>query len=175
MKVCRASGCFRPVFSHGFCQSHQRQRTDEKYLRKQKESKEKRFTPQKKMEAEKIPIEKSFGYTNQMEMFLDLWHDRYVSGKGIICPFTGEKLDRFKGTPYLWNVFSHILNKKNYTYFRLNPVNIMIVHPTFHRIVDQGSTDDRKRHPGWKFDAWDALVIDMKEQYRKFKIENHLA
>ena len=175
MKRCSSQGCRNHVFSTGYCLSHQFNRSDEKYLKHQKEAKEKRFTPQKRMKTTKTPIEQSFGYTNQTEMFLGLWHDRYVSGKGIICPFTNEKLDHYKNTSYYWSCFAHILNKKNYTYFKLNPANIRIIHPTLHRIIDQGSTDDRKRHPGWKWEEWDALVISMKEEYRKFKLENNLA
>ena len=149
-------------------------RSDEKYLKKQKEIREKRFTPQKKMETEKTPIEKSFGYTNQTEMFLNLWHDRYVSGKGIICPFTGEKLDHYKNTQFYWNVFSHVLNKKNYTFWKLNPYNIRIVHPTFHRLTHFGTFADRKLHPTWNFDLWDQEVERLKIEYQQFKKENLL-
>ena len=163
------------MFSHLYCLNHQYKRNDTKYLDRKKMEKEKSLNPHARVNVMPLPIEKSFGYTNQMEMFLDLWHDRYVSGKGIICPFTGEKLDRFKGTSYFWSCFMHVLPKGRYTYWKLNPHNVIIAFPTFHRVADQGTLDERKEHPSWRWDEWDALVIDMKEQYRKFKIENHLA
>ena len=174
MKACKC-GCGYPVFSNGYSKGCQRKRTDEKYIKKQKDSREKRFTPQKKMEATKTPIEQSFGYTNQTEMFLDLWHDRYVSGKGIICEFTGEKLDHYKNTQFYWNCFAHVLNKKNYTYFKLNPKNIRVVLPEFHRIIDQGTALEKANHPNWKFDKWNNEVEEMKITYQEFKKSNLLA
>ena len=127
------------------------------------------------MEKEKKePIEFSFGYRDQTFMFLTLWHDAYVPGKGIICPFTGEKLDHYKNSAYYWNCFAHVLPKGGYTYWKYNPANIRIIHPTFHRVVDQGTLDERKLYPKWKWEEWDALVLDMKEQYKKFKQDNLL-
>lgn len=40
-KPCKRAGCNNPAWSHGYCQNDQRLRTDEKWLRKQKESDEK--------------------------------------------------------------------------------------------------------------------------------------
>ena len=164
MRKCTIVGCVSPVFAKNLCTHHQYLRTDKK-----------KKTPHIMEKEKKEPIEFSFGYRDQTSMFLDLWHDAYVQGKGIVCPFTNEKLDHYKGTQYFWNCFSHILSKGRYTYWKFNPANIRIVHPTFHRICDQGTFEDRKNHPTWKWDEWDSLVLEKKEEYKKFKQDNLLA
>ena len=175
MKSCSVVGCIWPVFGtdkntgFSYCKMHQWRRTDLKRLR-----------PYKKKEedsSEKWNPVTSFGYTSQTDMFLQLWHDADKENhyKGIYCPFTGKKLDHYKNTKYFWQCFAHILPKGRYTYFRLNPANIRIVEPSFHQVVDQGSLDDRKRHPEWKFDEWDELVLRMKSEYIEFKRDNLLA
>jgi hypothetical protein len=52
---------------------------------------------------------------------------------------------------------------------------IRVVYPEFHTIVDQGSSSERAKHPDWRFDLWDAEVIEMKKQYKLFKKNNLLA
>lgn len=79
----------------------------------------------------------------------------------------------FAGMLY-WNCFAHILSKKQYPWFKLNPDNVEVVDPEFHRIIDQGSTKDRTQHPDWAWDEWDAKVIRMKEEYQNFKTKNLL-
>lgn len=161
--------CGRPVFGTdkdtgiGYCSSHQWKRTDKK-----------KKTPHIMEKEKKEPIEFSFGYRDQTSMFLDLWHDAYVPGKGIICPFTGESLYRFKGTTYFFNCFSHVLSKKNYSFWKLNPYNIRIVHPSFHSLTHFGTFADRKLHPTWNFDLWDQEVERLKIEYQQFKKENLL-
>lgn len=165
----RTCFCGRSVFGtdkntgEGFCASHQWKRTDKKKKTTTVMEKEK-----------KEPIEYSFGYRNQTDMFFDLWEKAYVPGKGVVCPFTNEKLDHYRNTQYFWNCFMHILPKGRYTYWKYNPANIIIAHPTFHRVCDAGSLAERKHHPTWNFEAWDSLVLEKKEEYRKFKQDNLL-
>ena len=169
-RTCSADNCSRSVWGtdkitgKGYCQRHQFFRTDKK-------KKTSHIMEKKKKE----PIEFSFGYKDQTSLFLDMWHDAYVPGKGVVCPFTNEKLDHYRNTQYFFNCFSHILPKGRYTYWKFNPANIRIVHPTFHRVASHGTLEERKYHPGWKFDEWDALVLEKKEEYQKFKQENLLA
>lgn len=148
----------------GYCQSHQWKRTDKK-----------KKTPMVMEKEDKKPIEHSFGYINQSDMFFDLWEKAQVPGKGIICPFTHHRLNCYFGSSYFFSCFAHILPKGRYTYWKYNPDNIAIVHPDFHAVVDGGSTDDRKKHPEWDFDAWDALVEKKKAEYVQFKKDNLLA
>ncbi len=121
-----------------------------------------------------IPPEFSFGYEWELGMFLDLWHKEYYKNKKVVCPYTGEDVTHLRSKDSFYSCFSHILPKGRYPYFKFNPANIRIVYPLFHRIVDQGTMKDRTNHPDWKFDQWDADVLLMKEEYRKFKEKNLL-
>lgn len=163
MKACKKEGCFRPVWGKGFCLSHQ-------YLRQDKPKK-----PLFKRQESHPTHTMDFGFDSQEDMFTHLWSNARDAKGYVKCQYTGQPLNGFaKSTQWYW-CFAHILNKKNYTYFKLNPANIAIVHPEFHRIIDQGTTKDREKHPEWKWEAWDRKVIQMKEEYNKFKFENHLA
>lgn len=175
MKRCKSEGCRNYVFSNLYCLNHQYKRTDSKYLDRKRMEKEQKTNPHARVNVMPAPIEHSFGYKDQTSMFLDMWHDAYVPGKGVICPFTGEKLDHYFRSQFFWNCFAHVLPKGRYTYWKYNPANIRIVFPVFHRIVDAGTLEERKHHPTWDFEAWDSLVLEKKEEYRKFKQDNLLA
>lgn len=163
MKTCKHPTCPYPVFSHLYCKSHQYLRTDRK--------------------PKKIPLrtqrthvrDYSFGFENQTDLFEWLWEEVKDKNGMVICPYTKERLNRFYNTEMYFNCFSHILPKGKYTYFKLNPKNVRVVHPDFHRIIDQGTSLDRINHPDWKFSAWDNEVEDMKIQYQLFKKQNLLA
>jgi hypothetical protein len=116
-----------------------------------------------------------FGFDNQMEMFLTLWDNSKDNQARVICPYTGEILNFYHNTNMFWSCFAHILPKGRYPYFKLNPDNIRIVHPSFHNFTHNGIFTGRKLHPTWKWDIWDSEVIALKEKYAKFKKENLLA
>ena len=164
MKRCAAFGCVNPSQSHGYCFRHGYLRTDER--------RPKRVI--KKPSEPKAVSTPTFGFEDQTSMFLWLWDQAKDAEGYVFCPYTGKRLNGFWGSDVWFQCFAHILNKKNYTYFKLNPENVRVVHPIFHRIIDQGTLDDRKGHPVWKWDEWDALVIAMKEEYQNFKIKNLL-
>lgn len=119
----------------------------------------------------KSTLKKTWGYSSQVDMFDDLWAKATKYGKVVpVCPFTNEKLD---SVGLLWyNMFAHILRKSAYPLWRLNPNNIRIVYPEFHRIVDQGRLQERALHPEWKWDEWDSLVEEKKQEYEIFIKEN---
>ena len=166
MKICQAENCNYPVFGGGYCKYHQSKRTDGK----------KPHSLQYQIPKKKDPSELlfSFGYDNQVQMFGDLWHDEKKKNGWVTCPFTGEPLEGYKNTNLYWSCFAHILGKGKYPYFKLNPANIRIVHPNFHKICDQGTQADRAKHPNWRWDLWDAEVEKMKEEYQNFKKVNLL-
>jgi hypothetical protein len=170
MKTCKAEGCVRPVFSHGFCQSHQRQRTDDKYNRTYKAN---RGIP-KYTKKEKIQ-DFNFGFESQLDLFAWLWQEAKDKNGIVICPYTNERLNCFYNTEQWLSCFAHILPKGRYTYFRTNPKNVAVCHPDFHHIVDQGTSLDRANHPTWKFEKWDQRKEEMKIQYQLFKKQNLLA
>ena len=166
----RTCFCGRPVFGTdkdtgiGYCASHQWKRTDKKKL-------DIKTTPM----IEKIPIEHSFGYVNQTDLFFALWEKARRDGRGtVLCPFTGVDVSKYYRTPLFWSIFAHVLPKGRYPYFKLNPDNIRLVDVNFHKIIDQGTLVHRKWYPEWKWDDWDSLVLEMKDKYSTFKKENML-
>jgi hypothetical protein len=70
--------------------------------------------------------------------------------------------------------FAHILPKGTYTYWKLNPEYILIMHPEAHHIFDQGTQEDRKKYPDWNWEWLDAKVEKAKKEYRKFVKANNL-
>jgi hypothetical protein len=170
MKTCKSKNCIYPVFSHGYCQSHQRERTDDKYNRTHKSN---RGIPQ--YTDKKRDHEISFGFEGQLDLFNWLWEDAKDKNGIVRCPYTGERLNRFYNTELWLNCFAHILPKGQYTYFKLNPKNVKVIFPDFHKIVDQGTSLDRVNHPSWKFEAWDQRKEELKIEYQLFKKQNLLA
>jgi len=160
MKTCRVEGCPNFIWGKGYCKSHQ-------YLRD--DLKRKKHTPVKDKK-EML----SFGFENQLQLFLHCWEKAKNSKGEIICPFTGGKLNDYSGTDLWLSCFSHILPKGRYTYWKLNPENICVVNPDFHYIIEFGTMEDRARHPGWKFSLWDQKVYEMKQKYEQFKKSNLL-
>lgn len=162
MKNCQVEGCVSPVWGKGYCRRHQWKRQDKKPSAILKKS-------------EKKPAHTiDWGFESQFDIFVWLWEDSKNLKGQVICPYTNEQLNKYYKTEVWWNCFSHILNKKNYPYFKLNPANIAVVFPEFHRIIDQGTTKDREAHTYWKWELWDAKVIQMKDEYVKFKKVNLL-
>lgn len=162
MKACQAPNCISPVFSNHYCQRHQRLRTDEKYLRKQKEKLQKKFHPVKK-----IVRNINFGFKGELDMFNYIWETR-----PHVCEFTGERLEQFHGTDLWYSCFLHVLPKGKFPLFKLNSENVRLGFPAFHTIIDQGTEADRAKHPEWDFRHWDELHQEMKEEYIAFKKEN---
>lgn len=162
-KPCKADNCYSRRWGGGFCQRHQWMRDD----KKKKSIAKITATPR----ANKI----GFGFEDQLSMFQALWENAMDKNGVVTCPYTGECLNRFYNTEMWYSCFAHVLPKGRYTYFKLNPANIRIVHPDFHTIVDQGSSDDRTKHPDWDFDKWDGEKEAMKVEYQKFKNENQLS
>lgn len=158
MKTCQVDGCFNPVWGKMLCKNHQ-------YLRVDKKPK-----PLKLIRDKEYP----FGFSNQQSMFEWLWEKAKDKNGNVICPYTKEVLNRFYGTELWWSCFAHILPKGKYTYFKLNPENIQIIFPEFHRLTDQGTLAERKKHPEWNFGLWYAKVFEMKQKYQNYKKENLL-
>jgi len=168
MRICKYKDCNFPVFGtdkntgKGYCQSHQWCRTDRKSKKPSSSNKNSK------------PIECSFGYEDQFTLFMSLWQSAKDKNGDIICPFTNMRLNHLRYRNIFWNCFMHILPKKNYPYFKLNPNNVRVVYPEFHRIHDQGSSKDREKHPKWKWEEVDSLKEELKQEYQEFKKQNFL-
>lgn len=163
MKTCKC-GCGWPVFSHGYAKYCQYKRTDDK----------KTGSTAIKHSDRLKSLENSFGFDSQQGMFYALWDLAKDMNTDVWCVYTGERLNRFRDGKIWFQCFMHLLPKGKYTYFKLNPDNIRIVFPEFHRICDRGTSDDRKKHPTWRWDLWAVDVLNMKEAYAKFKHDNLL-
>ena len=170
MKICNQEDCTNPVFSHLYCRWHQNKRTD---------NIPKAFKPRKPIakRSKREPMHKiDWGFTSQIDLFMDLWEKARGENGLVICKYSGKILNGYEtDMKRFLCCFAHVLNKKNWPLYKLNPDNIRIVLPEFHSIVDCGTFDDRKKHPDWKFDEWDSEVIEMKQKYYAFKKDNLLA
>jgi hypothetical protein len=163
MKTCTVENCVSPIWGKGYCQRHQ-------YLRQDKKK------PQRTIlkHSEKKPAHTiDWGFDDQITLFWHLWDNRMNKDGSVTCKYTGERLPKY--SPFYISYFAHLLPKKNYPYFKLNPDNVEIVSNEFHRIVDQGTRAERLQHPDWKWDLWDSKVLQMKDEYVKFKKDNLLA
>lgn len=114
-----------------------------------------------------------FGFDSQVQLFK---HVYFKARKPIKCMISGRFItDCMDGPIEHWiQFFAHILPKGKFTYWRLNPRNIVMLHPEAHRIVDQGSLSDRHDHPDWDWAAWEDAVILAKKEYKKFVKEHNL-
>ena len=168
MRTCSVDNCNYSVFGtdkktgKGYCKFHQSKRTDKKATVRT-------FKPIAKR-SKKTPFHKiGWGFISQVDLFQKLWN----SSAKHVCPYTGEILDYIPMDRRIC-CFAHVLPKGRYPLFKLNPENIRIVFPDFHHAVDQGTSEDRKKHPDWRFDLWNQDVQTMKEKYQEFKNENLL-
>lgn len=149
---CKARGCFFNVFSHGYCNRHQ-------YLWKSKlpipKYKKKAVNPN------------NFGFSSQLEMMMFVV---YAAPRPIICPISGHNITNyFKGEPGEWvSCCAHIIPKGKYPLFKLNPANIMLVHPDVHRLLDQG-TELQRMSTGWDFSPFYKRQEQLKLEYDKYR------
>jgi len=155
-KQCKHPGCYFPVFSNGYCQRHQNDRTDEKWLRaKQK----KEYDKNKWMKGQKQLKDSGKKPTGEKEMFDEIWNER-----PRVSHVSGESLQRWEDTKLFVNLFSHILPKGNYSRYRLNKENIILLTPQQHLNWHSYTRDKLlTMDAGWRkvFDLYDKL----KEEY----------
>ena len=176
MRTCSVDGCDFNVWGTdrntgiGYCSNHQWMRTD---LKKKEHKLRKPIAKRSK----KKPFHRiDWGFTSQVDLFMELWEKARDDNGLIRCEYSGMILNGYETDMKRWLCCcAHVLPKKNYPLFKLNPDNIRIVLPEFHSIVDQGRLQDRDAHPDWKFDVWDSLVIEMKQKYLDLNRDNLLA
>lgn len=56
---------------------------------------------------------------------------------------TGRSLQEFQGTRLFFSLFAHIKPKGRFPELRLDPGNIVLLHPEEHRLLDQGTEAQR--------------------------------
>lgn len=99
--------------------------------------------------------------SGELELFEQIWAERpHVS---IV---SGELLDQH-ALMYFPNLFHHVLPKKNYSRYRLNKDNIVLLTPLEHlRIHSLGRESLLKYHQGFQ------KVLDMYEELREEYMNN---
>lgn len=118
----------------------------------------------------KFSNEEHWGFKSQVELFEYIW-----IRDGGVCRITGVPLDQFYHSDLRYNCCAHILPKGRYTYFRLNPSNVLLIHPNLHFAIDHGSSDYKHKYFSKEsFDKWDEIVEYKKIEYEHFKHENLL-
>ena len=124
----------------------------------------KRIYKQKVERSQNNPKKKitiSFGYTNELEMFKDIWISR-----PHVSELSGRPLSYFSVAN-----FAHILPKKRYPGYRLNPDNIILLHIEEHTLFDNGTKNQRaeyaKRYPA-KWEMLYELREVLKKEYREY-------
>ena len=104
--------------------------------------------------------------SGQLDMFNKIWRDTPVDERK--CSITGAVLNGYYGTSRYVSLFAHVLNKGYYTKWKLEPGNIRLLHPEVHRLVDQGTEEERKlfeNKMGCSFKKWFDLKQKLREQY----------
>ena len=164
-RYCRDCGNLRYIFSHKRCKfcdavhRLKRERLNKPSVRpldKRSPSKGKNPPLGTKMN--------SWGYFSQLEMFRDIW-DKMESPR--ICPISNRKLDKLRGGDKFHWCFAHILPKGRYKFYRLNPDNILVVHPDVHNLIDQGTQEQRDK-TGWDFSVFFNMKEKLKISYETF-------
>lgn len=124
-KICNVPTCNYTVFGGGFCKNHQYHRQDSKAPKSLK----------------RIPIKKKYKSTGEKAVFDMIWKERkHVSFlTGLPLP------DTFNPQLYI-SMFAHVLSKGKYPRFRLLKENILLLTPTEHRILDQGTEAEREAY-----------------------------
>jgi hypothetical protein len=111
-------------------------------------------------------LQEFFGFKSQVEMFEEI-----IASRPHVCAYTNENLNGYLSSNKRYNCCAHVLPKGKYPLFKLNQWNVQLVHPEFHRIVDQGTKKEREQHPLWDFALWDRGVEAQKKTYALFKKE----
>ena len=135
MKKCNSEGCNRNVFSHGFCQMHQRERTDDKAMGLKN-------VVSKQTVIKRTPIKVKYkAPSGKLEAFKDIW-----ACSPHVSEISGEKILMFD-----INCFHHILSKAAYPKFLLFKPNIILLTRNEHRMVHDFSFDDLiKKDARWE-------------------------
>lgn len=113
----------------------------------------------------------NWGFNSEKEMFLQI-----VETRELKSWLSGEKLPSIHSSFFI-NVFAHVLEKAQgkYPKFKLNPDNVILITPKEHDLIHNGSKEQKESYAklkGFSWDKFDELVINLKEQYKKFEKNN---
>ena len=145
--VCSAPRCYLPVWKGTTCNRHQYFDAAKKPIPKYKKKK-----PTKS---------EAFGFTTLPELFM---YVVYEAARPIICPVSGEDITSLFSRDFdVWKCCcAHVLSRKMYPLWRLNPRNIVLLAPVVHNLYDQGTQAQRDKHPDWNW----GFLYDLKDQLK---------
>lgn len=168
MKKCQLEGCNNNVFSHNYCVYHQNKRTDDKYIISQEKRKEKQKWT-KDFNSLKLKPKEA---TGEKEIFEEIWQYR-----NHISWLTASSLKQYedflddeqcwKKHPLWVNLFHHVLNKKNYSKFRLIKDNIILLTPQEHLDIHSLSSDKLiEKYGKINMDRYNDRIETLKKRYK---------
>ena len=152
--LCHAPGCHLPIWGlMAIVISHQYF-----YAAKQPIPK---YKPKKPKEAER------YGCSTQLETFM---HKLYHADRPIICPVSKRNITLiFNEEPKVWiNCCHHVLKKGNYTKWKFNPYNIVLIDPEVHFMWHNTAILKRQKlHPDWDWAYLENLTAQYKIEYER--------
>jgi len=116
------------------------------------------------LKGKKPNLSTRWGFTKQYPMFVSIW---VKMDRPRVCPISNKKLDSYWGTDQFTWCFAHILPKSTHPLYKLNPDNIMVIHPEAHTLIDQGTKKQREQ-TGWNFEVFYNRREELKKEYEKF-------
>lgn len=172
MKQCQAPNCNNSIFSHGYCVYHQNQRTDDKYISAQEKKREKQKWTQGFKTIKKSIKTKPKEDTGQTEAFEEIW--QYREHKSWL---TGANLRQYEDKmddnqcwikhPLWFNLFHHVLPKKNYRKFIVLKDNIILLTPQEHLSIHSESKELlEKKYGEDNMNRYYDLIEQLKELYK---------
>lgn len=149
-KRCAVVGCNMFAWGGGFCKGHQ-------FLREAKK-------PIPKYKPRKTAPTHKYGFKTLPELFMAVV---YAAPRPIICPVSGEDITKLFSEDFdIWKCCcAHILSRGKYPMWRLNPYNIVLLHPEAHKLFDQGTEAQRQGKKGWNWDYLYTLQEQLKKEY----------
>lgn len=96
--------------------------------------------------------------------------DIIAQNRPLISFLSGKDLTQFIETKFYVNLFAHLLNKGQYKFYRLNPVNIILLTPYEHHLLDHGTAEQREKYAKENNCDWNKIYHlrdALKEQYNK--------
>jgi len=162
MKTCTYKACTNPQFGGQMCRIHQWARKDKNIIRK--------INKRTKRVSVKKP---DFGYDSLIALFKDVYWEH---SKPIKCIVSGVDLTGCISAPVgvFVSHFAHILPRSHYSFWKYNKRNILILSPYVHHLFDQGTQEQRDKHPDWNWGALYAEVEQAKDDYAEWVNENNL-
>ena len=152
-KKCGITGCNGQVFAHNVCKYHYQHRPKEDKIPKIP----KEIGIHKGLSGN---ISFSSPFTSQTLMFRYIW--KTTKHKSFLSE---HPLDYSNGDDFWYNLFAHILSKKQFPLFKLNQENIILLTPYEHTLLDHGTKAQRDKYSS----NWWAVkekAVTLWEQYK---------